>query len=157
MDAAAVSAVFAAGDISRVINLAVAPVFLLTGISGMLNVLSARMSRIVDRGRKLNENPGEPGSAQAEEVDREQQLLAQRARLTHLSFRLCTLSALLICLVIITLFIDVLLTMPLQSVSATLFMLALVCLSLGLLTFLREINISMSKFRFGKYRVHDKS
>ena len=142
------------GDISKAINLAVAPVFLLTGISGALNVLSARMSRIVDRGRKLNETSCEAGSTQEQDVDREQELLAQRARLIHLSFRTCTLSALLICLVIITLFIDVLLNMPLQTVSATLFMLALVSLSFGLMTFLREINISMSKFRFGKYRVH---
>ncbi|HTQ98898.1 MAG TPA: DUF2721 domain-containing protein [Candidatus Acidoferrum sp.] len=154
MDTGGLTLLFGAGDISKVINLSVAPVFLLTGISGMLNVLSARMGRIIDRGRRLNEIAHEPGSPHAEEVDNEQGLLAQRARLIHLSFRMCTLSALLICLVIITLFIGVLWEISLQPVSATLFMLALVSLSFGLLTFLREINISMGKFRFGKYRVH---
>lgn len=144
---------FANGDIARVIDLAVAPVFLLTAIAGALNVLSVRMGRIIDRGRKLNEDHSEPGSAGADEVDHEQQLLAQRAKLTHRSILLCTLSALFVSIVIICLFLDVLFNFPLQLLTAMMFMVALLCLSLGLVTFLREINISATAFRFGKYRI----
>src|SRR5690606_39801886 len=52
-----------ASDISTVIQLAVAPVFLLASIAGTLNVLAHRLSRIIDRGRVLNERNHEPGTA----------------------------------------------------------------------------------------------
>ncbi len=145
---------FANEDIPRVINLAVAPVFLLTGISGMLNVLGVRLSRIIDRGRKLNEEHVIADTPHAEEVDHEQRSLATRARLIHRSIMMCTVSALFICVVIIALFLQVLLNFQLQLFIAIMFMVALGCLSFGLLTFLHEIDISALSFRFGKYRVH---
>jgi len=47
---------FQVSSISQVIQLAVAPVFLLAGISGALMVMSNRLGRIVDRGRYLKES-----------------------------------------------------------------------------------------------------
>ncbi len=145
--------IFANEDIAKVINLAVAPVFLLTGISGALNVLSTRLSRIIDRGRKLNEEHIITDTAHAEEVDNEQKMLALRAKLIHRAIMTCTVSALFICIVIIALFLEVLLQFQLQLFIVIMFMAALCCLSFGLLTFLREIDISALSFRFGKYRV----
>ncbi|MEY3659460.1 MAG: hypothetical protein RLZZ169_285, partial [Pseudomonadota bacterium] len=84
----------AAADIARVIELAVAPVFLLTAISGALSVLSVRMGRIIDRGRRLNEVSVEEGSPAAREVETEQHSLAMRARLISRAITMCTMSAL---------------------------------------------------------------
>jgi hypothetical protein len=145
--------IFANEDIAKVINVAVAPVFLLTGISGALNVLSIRLGRIIDRGRKLNEEQLVPGSPHAEEVDHEQRQLAIRALLIQRAIMACTVSALFICMVIIALFVEVLLNFQLQLFVVIMFMMALVCLSYGLITFLREIDMSALSFRFGKYRV----
>ena len=139
------------GEIARVIELAVAPVFLLTAISGALSVLSTRLGRIIDRGRRLNEMTAATGSTESAEIDEEQRQLAIRARLVNRAIRMCTMSALFICFVIIALFLDVLFSFHMELFIAMLFMIALGCLSYGLLTFLREIEKSAAVFRFGKH------
>jgi hypothetical protein len=140
--------------ISHVIDLAVAPVFLIAGISGALNVLSLRMGRIIDRGRRLNEQFD--GSEQLDaESDKEQQQLAIRAKLIHRAITLCTVSALFVWLVIVCLFVDVLLGLGLQFFIAGLFVFALLCLIAGLLIFLKEIGISATAFRFGRYNMNE--
>ena len=138
-------------DIARVIELAVAPVFLLTAISGALSVLSTRLGRIIDRGRRLNELTASAGCNETAEVDEAQRQLAIRARLVNRAIRMCTMSALFVCFVIIGLFLDALYGFHMGVVIAALFMIALGCLSYGLLIFLREINKSAATFRFGKH------
>jgi hypothetical protein len=140
--------------ISHVIDLAVAPVFLIAGISGALNVLSLRMGRIIDRGRRLNEQYDGREQLDADN-DREQLQLAVRAKLIHRAITLCTVSALFVCLVIVCLFVDALLGLGLQYFIAGLFVFALLCLIAGLLIFLREIGISATAFRFGRYNMND--
>ena len=86
---------FLSDGISHVIELAVAPVFLIAGISGALNVLSLRMGRIIDRGRRLNElHDGQQEVDQ--ESDMEQLQLAVRAKLIYRAISLCTISALFV-------------------------------------------------------------
>ena len=137
--------------ISHVIQLAVAPVFLLASISGALNVLSMRMGRIIDRGRRLNcMNEGEEGLS-ASDIDVEQRLLAERARLTHRAIAMCTLSALFVCLVIVLLFVDVLFSLKMEWGIACVFVMGLMILILALVTFLREIGLGTNSFRFGPY------
>jgi len=53
-------------EIAHIIQLSIAPVFLLTGVGTLLNVLSGRLARIIDRARVLEqrlETPELPGSA----------------------------------------------------------------------------------------------
>lgn len=148
--------IFFTDDISHVIQLAVAPVFLLASISGALNVLSMRMGRIIDRGRRLNEMLSRAEICDADEVDNEQRQLARRARLTHHAIALCTLSALFVCLVIVFLFVDALLKFGMQLLIAFLFIVALLVLIMALVTFLREIDMGTNAFRFGPYNMGDK-
>jgi hypothetical protein len=149
-------------DISHVIQLAVAPVFLLAAISQALNVLSTRLGRIIDRGRRLNElQDAMPTSVaitadSGQEVDEEQYLLARRARLIHRAIKLCTMSALFVTLVIVCLFVDVLLELPLDQFIAFLFGVALLCLITAFVTFLREIELGTNAFRFGPYNITDR-
>lgn len=144
-----------AGDVATVIDLAVAPVFLLAGIAGTLNVLSMRMSRIIDRGRVLNDKVIEPDTAEYAEVDREQRLLARRARLINRAMALCTMSSLFVCLVIVVLFLDAVLTLRQERVIASLFIVALLSLISALILFLREVGMSLRAFRFGPYKVNE--
>lgn len=146
---------FQASDISSVIQLAVAPVFLLASISGALNVLSLRMGRIIDRGRVLNDRRCETESPEALEVDTELRLLARRAGLINRAIALCTLSGLFVCLVIAVLFLDALFTLEQESLIATLFVIALLSLISALIMFLKEIQLSLRAFRFGPYKVKD--
>lgn len=143
--------------ISHVIQLAVAPVFLLASISGALNVLSQRMGRIIDRGRRLNEPGLETDPDSVAENESEYQSLAERARLTHRAIALCTLSALLVCLVIVFLFVDVIFELNLDWFIAFVFVSALLALIMALVTFLREIGLGTYVFRFGRRRVSQKA
>lgn len=140
--------------ISHVIQLAVAPVFLLASISGALNVLSLRMGRIIDRSRRLNELLAQDPCCDTDgDIDTEQKSLAERARLTHRAIALCTLSALFVCLVIVFLFVDVMFTLELDWFIAVLFVVALLALILAFINFLREIGLGTHTFSFGRYNV----
>lgn len=143
-----------ASDISNVIQLAVAPVFLLASIAGTLNVLSMRMGRIIDRGRVLNDRHCTAESPEAGEVDNEQRLLARRSRLINRAIALCTMSSLFVCLVIVVLFLDALFSLNQETLIAILFIVALLSLISALLLFLREIGLSLRAFRFGPYKVN---
>jgi Protein of unknown function (DUF2721). len=153
---------FLAEDISHVIELAVAPVFLLAAIGQTLNVLSTRLGRIIDRGRRLNELQDAASHTvhttvdSGEDIDEEQYLLARRARLINRAIKFCTMSALFVTIVIVGLFVDVLLQLPIDVFVALLFGVALVCLITALITFLREIEVGTKAFRFGRYNITDR-
>lgn len=146
---------FQASDISSVIQLAVAPVFLLASISGALNVLSLRMGRIIDRGRRLNEIPLPEDGGVDSDIDAEQRQLARRAGLINRAIALCTVSGLFVCLVIVGLFVDALFSLNQEMLIAMLFALALLSLITALMIFLREVSLSLSAFRFGRHQVND--
>lgn len=128
-------------DVARAIQLALAPVFLLTGIAGLLNVMSARLSRIIDRGRALTENRGVV-MADAEMLARQIQVLERRRRFTSIAITACTIAALLLCLVVATLFVEGMLNVPLGALVGALFMGSTFALIVGLAYFLREVHDS---------------
>lgn len=131
---------------AHAIQLALTPVFLLTGIGSLLGVLTNRLSRIVDRYRVLERLLAslEPLNTAMRQDGRQEEMavLTQRSGFIHLAIRLCTLSALLISLVVAMLFIGALLSADLSVVIAVVFTLAMLSLIAGLLSFLREINLS---------------
>ncbi|MCK9192397.1 MAG: DUF2721 domain-containing protein, partial [Nevskia sp.] len=80
-------------SIAHVIQLAVAPVFLLSGIAAILNVLGIRLSRIVDRARVLEGQFATTPPERIETLRTSLQRMAVRARLVSWSISLCTSSA----------------------------------------------------------------
>src|SRR5881227_3724967 len=92
--------------ISHAIQLAIAPVFLLTGIAGLLGVMANRLARVIDRARDL-EAQWPHLSVNARRAARpEVANLERRRRICSWSINCCTAAALLVCLVIVTLFAD---------------------------------------------------
>ncbi len=137
-------------SIADVIRLAVAPVFLLSGIATLLGVLTNRLARLVDRGRQLElEFP----SAAPDKVDALRaslSRLARRARMVSLGISLCTGSAILISIVVVVLFIDALVDVNFGAIVAVLFILAMAALTSGLVCFLREIALATRHLRIGE-------
>ena len=129
-------------DVARAIQLALAPVFLLTGISGLLNVMTGRLSRIIDRGRRLAEEE----HVAAVEVD-ELPNLERRRHVVSVAITACTVAALLLCLVIVTLFVEALLAAPLEWLVGTLFTASVLALVVGLAFFLREVHMATRAVR----------
>lgn len=129
-------------DVAHVIQLAVAPVFLLTGIGAILSVLVNRLGRVVDRFRALEHLPVDAPAAARDAARYEMNRLSRRARMVHWAIGLCTGSALLVCIVIATLFVGSVTGIQTPGFIATLFILAMLALVIGLLCFLREIALA---------------
>lgn len=136
--------------IAHVIQLAVAPVFLLSGIAAMLNVLSSRLARIVDRARVLESQFASATPHSAEVLRTSLRRLAMRARLASYGISLCTTSAILISSVVIVLFLGSLFGLSVRTVIAVLFIAAMLALTAGLICFLREIYLSTRYLRIGE-------
>lgn len=137
----------AINDVAKAIQLALGPVFLLTGIAGMLNVMTGRLSRIIDRGRYLTERMGTGPYFSPEGLEGELKSLEIRRHITSRAITMCTISALFICLVILVLFLEVMLKVQLNWIVAMLFMLATLALVFGLSFFLREVHMASRSVR----------
>ena len=133
--------------VAHVIQLAVAPVFLLTGIGAMLSVMTSRMGRIVDRARWLENGPAATPEEE-QEFQAELQRLSHRARLISISISLCTLTALLVSAVIAILFLGAFLAFDASMVVALLFVAAMLAFIVALICFLREVFIAIRGLRF---------
>lgn len=148
-------------DIALVIQLAVAPVFLLTGIAGFLSVLSNRLGRITDRARilerRLLNSTGEHQKEQHNTQHKELRSLWRRVKMINTAIRLCTTSALLVSMVVIVLFLADILRFNLSSVVALLFILAMLLLVIGLIFFLREVTSATTTMRMGMEFVVDEA
>jgi hypothetical protein len=139
--------------VARAIQLALAPVFLLTGIAGILNVMTGRLSRIIDRGRALVADRSGGLEAEHTSVARELEILERRRYFVSVAITACTISALLVCMVIAAIFLDVVLEAPLflnyvlgaplEYSIAPLFTLSMAALVIGLSYVLREVHMAM--------------
>ena len=134
-------------DISGAIQLGLGPVFLLTGIAGMLNVMTGRLSRIIDRGRSLKEKPGVIAAYDKNGMQNELNMLERRRHITSIAITMCTVAALLVCLVIVSIFLEVMFSIPLNWIIGILFILSTLSLVIGLTYFLREVHLASTVVR----------
>jgi hypothetical protein len=129
--------------IAHVIDISVAPVFLLAGISGLLMVLTSRLGRTIDRTRSLQRASEKQLLPEHKaSIDNEMASLLKRGRFISLSISLATASALLVCLVIITLFLGSLISVNVSQIVASLFIVCMLVLSAAFSCFLAEVFIA---------------
>ena len=133
--------------IAHIIQLSVAPVFLLAGIGSILNVVAHRLTRVVDRVRSLERDVGASDpEARAREIEF-LAILDRRMRLCHWAIGVCVLAALLICIVVMILFIADIVAINFAVPVSLLFTGAMASLTLGLLLFLAEVTIATRSVR----------
>jgi hypothetical protein len=140
-----------AGQLDSVVHfiqLAIAPVFLLTAIGSMLGTMTNRVARIVDRARELEKRLAGAADSSSPE-HRELRLLARRARLINMAITFTVLSALLVCMSIGGLFLDAYWQRSLTTLVAWVFGVSLFALIVGLGFFLREIYVATATLRIG--------
>jgi hypothetical protein len=128
--------------IARIIQLAVTPVFLLVGIGGLLNVMSGRLARIVDRVRALEDDVPTADEERRRDEIGELAVLARRIKLCHWAIAMCTVSAILVCLTVVLLFFASFATVNYALPVALLFIAVMLALTIGLGLFFVEISIS---------------
>jgi hypothetical protein len=136
-------------DIAHAIQLAVAPVFLFSGVGVLLGVLTNRLARVVDRARKVEESLKVAAPAQVDDAREQLQVASRRARYINVSITLSTIAALLIALVIGLLFASTFVPLNLAAYVAVLFVLAMVALVCALLSFLFEVRIAIAALKIG--------
>jgi hypothetical protein len=137
-------------SIGKVIQIAVAPVFLLSGVGVMLSVFTGRLSRIVDRARVLEERLGAAGRPYDNDVQFELDTLSLRSRVIDRAISLGICAGMLVCMVIVALFVGDLLVIELSILIAALFVLAMLAFIGAFTCFLREVLIATANLRVGR-------
>lgn len=130
-------------QLAQIIQLAVAPVFLLAGLGAFLNVCAGRLARIVDRIRKLEPRILDSRGEEHERLLREVRLLDRRSRIVSAAIFTTVLSALLISAVVILLFISFLSGYRFGTAIALLFIASMICTGLGFAIFLHETRLGI--------------
>lgn len=130
-------------DISRVIQLAVAPVFLLTAIATLISALNSRLGRIVDRRRVVQDRLSRQEAGETAAGQHEITQLMRRSQLVYYAIFCAVLSALLVCLVVAGAFLGALLGVDLARSVAALFIAAMLAMIAGLSLFLREVYLAV--------------
>lgn len=129
--------------LAGIIQIAVAPVFLLAGIAGFLNVMSGRLGRIVDRARVVERRVSTLNDNHRQALaNRELRTLWRRVRVINWSIGLCTASALMVCVVVVSLFVGDFWSLHIETFVVITFVLAMVLLILALLLFIREVQLA---------------
>jgi hypothetical protein len=136
-------------DIAHAIQLALAPVFLLSGIWVFLGVLANRLARVVDRGRTMEKEQRQAPPTEHPGLRVQLQVLAKRARYINIAITLGTIAALLVALVVALLFISTFVPINLAPPVALLFVLAMVSLVAAFISFLLEIRIAIAALKIG--------
>ncbi len=130
------------GIIAHAIQLSIAPVFLLTGIGGLLGVMANRLARVIDRARKVEGGWRDMDAAARAAAFEEMHGLEKRRRVISWAINFCTTAALFICLCIVTLFVEEFFGRNLKWFAGALFVTAMLALICGLSCFLREVYLA---------------
>jgi Protein of unknown function (DUF2721) len=136
-------------DIAHLIQLSIAPVFLLTGVGTLLNVLSGRLARIIDRARALEQQLEAPDPNRTDAIVNELHVLERRGRLIYHAIKLSTSSALLVCFLIAALFASSMLHYSTRLIVSGLFIAAMLASIVSLTLFLREVYFAIETFEIG--------
>jgi hypothetical protein len=137
--------------VAHVIQLSVAPVFLLSGIGAMLAVMTNRLSRVIDRARELEGRLSSASSEDAKHFHGELGTLSRRAKMINNAITLCTATALLVCAVIAALFLGAFAHFDASVPVGVLFLTAMLAFFAGLVWFLREIFLATASLRIGTH------
>ena len=147
---------FFATDLDTVthgIQLAVAPVFLLTAVAGMIGTVAGRLARIIDRARILEERiDAAPASDAMLPAFTELRRLQQRGRLANISIALLTFCAILIGLTIVALFIGETTEIQIFRIATVSFLSGVVFFLLALLGFLTETLLATRVLKFRRVK-----
>lgn len=147
-----------APDLSTVthgIQLAVAPVFLLTAVSGMIAAVAGRLARIIDRARSLENllEAGDVAHERALKMYKELKALRHRGWLVNSCLALLTFCAMLIGLTIILLFLGETAELPILKIATISFLSGVVCFLSALVCFLAETLLATRLLRFAQLPV----
>ena len=135
------------GPIAQTIQLALAPVFVLVAIGNIMNILSSRLGRVVDRSRKLRAEYEQTSGREHDDVVRELRIVSRRITLIGRAIMKLVLSGLTIGLVVALLFIEEMFGLDLHQFAAAAFFVAIALLMWALWQFMQETRAATAALR----------
>jgi len=139
-----------AGDVAHLIQVALTPIFLISAIGVTLNVLTSRLSRIVDRARAMESEVSRPDyQVGGRDLHAALSVMARRASYINAAITLITLSALFIALVVVMLFVNAFAHWDLAAFIAIMFILSMLAFAAALTAFLIEVRIATTTLQIG--------
>ena len=133
--------------IAQTIQLALAPVFVLVAIGNLLNLLSSRLGRVVDRSRHLQDRHMATQGPDHDMVVAEIRMIDQRIGFITRAVFALVVSGLAIGITVAVLFVQQLVGADLQLVAALTFVVAILLLMWALVLFMRETRVSAQQLR----------
>lgn len=138
-------------SVAGLIELSIAPVFIIAGIAGFLNVFTGRLARIIDRLERLNQVYEYKKEPPPQHVIERKKSLIKRMKNTNLAILLMSTTGLLIAIVIVTMFLSAMFGFKDSLFISILFITAMSIFIVSLLLFCREIlhTVSSAQMRSG--------
>ncbi len=136
--------------ISHGIQLAVAPVFMLTAVSALIGALATRLARIIDRARNIEERLAAGSVTNEDAAYWELDRLSLRGRVVNWSVGLLVVCALLIGATVVTLFLGETLAPRSESLVPWSFLGGIICFVLALICFLAETLLASHTLKFAR-------
>lgn len=140
----------AVSDVAHIIQLALAPVFLLTGVGAFLNVCTGRLARIIDRARTITPRIPRLKGREHDQLLEELRILDRRMGVVDTAILLSVISACLVCLVVVLLFASEVVGHSFSRTIALLFIGSMLCQAFAFATFIVEIRLSAGAIRISK-------
>ena len=134
-------------ELIPVLQVAIGPVILISGVGLLLLTLTNRFGRTIDRSRQLVRELRELAGTDRERLEGQIEILYRRARLIRLSITLAAVSVLLASVLIIVLFLTALWNLEVGLLLSLLFIACMVALSGSLVAFIRDINLSLGALK----------
>jgi hypothetical protein len=134
-------------ELTSILQAAVSPVILISGVGLLILSLTNRFARVVDRSRQLGETLRHAPAQERERLQSQLGILFGRARLLRAAITFATLSVLVAAILVIALFLTAFLHVEVVLLSAILFIACLTSLILSLLAFLQDINRSLAALK----------
>ena len=136
-----------AHDVVPILQVAIGPVILISGIGLLLLSMTNRFGRVIDRSRQLSRALGGATEADRPHIASQLQILSVRARLVRLAITLAAISVLLAALLIIVLFLTALLRLEIAGLLSALFIACMVTLIISIVVFIRDVNLSLAALK----------
>ena len=134
-------------ELIPVLQLAIGPVILISGVGLVLLSMTNRLGRVIDRSRLLSEARRKPDPRGHAHIEAQLRILSRRARLVRMAITLASLSILTAAVLIISLFLGALLKLEIGLLVTGLFIFCLGCLIGSLVAFLADINLSLAALK----------
>jgi uncharacterized membrane protein YcjF (UPF0283 family) len=136
-------------DIVHLIQLSVAPVFLIAGVAGLLNVFTGRLIRVIDKLERIDnfvheKENNDPNYVQPQSIIKRREFLVMRMQNTNMAIFFCTATGFMVAMVIMSVFLSALFSFDTKFFISILFVLAMVSLVIAFILFLREIYFTTS-------------